>query len=143
MFSDPFGLPQDYAAASDVLKNAAIISMNGNQVVRAFTANTTAGDPKFMKISHQVSGKGANARDRHVIRLDGYAVIGGVEDKTKLVSLYTVAECPKSEASNSAAITTLSVMSAYMTGFLRGRGPGATGLNPNYGYFLRLLNGES
>lgn len=143
MFSDPFGLPQDYAAGSDILKNAAIISMNGSQVVRAFTANTAAGDPKFMKINHQISGKGANARDRHVVRFDAYAVIGGVEDKSKLISLYTVAEMPRSEASNAAAITTMQVLSAYMTGFIRGRGPGATGLNPTYSHFTRLINGES
>lgn len=137
MFADPYAVPVDIASASETHPTA-LVSLTGNASVRIFT-DTDAGGPRNLKISHSVVGKGTSLRNRHLARLESFVVEDTVENRSKPIALYVVADIPVGATSDQ-----VEDLMTSMTGLLRGKSCGASGEAPDPSLFLdRWLQGEA
>lgn len=116
MFADPYLAPKNVASGSAATQAFSLVSNNGTATTRVNTGSYTAGDPKVLKISHSVVGKGANARDRHLVRLEAYPVINSVEVKETPIAFYAVFDIPQVGPTS----TQITSMWRQFVGMLRG-----------------------
>lgn len=100
MFADPVQVPVYVGSgATAKAEDWPIISLQGNAAVRKLKntydqATVIANCPDVMKVSHARVGKGVNARQRHLFRLETSPVVDGVKSTDKVASLYLVADLP-------------------------------------------------
>lgn len=138
MLADPVTAYLDNGSDPADSESYAIISQNGTNTVRR-NNTAEAGAPKLLEISHQIVGKGTSARARHMIRFKCYGLVDGVEDVTKVASMYTVADIPQLGFTSSQ----IEALAVQLAGFLRGiGGTGADAFVPAT-VFERWVGGES
>lgn len=138
MFSDPIVAATDVDSGVAVTKSFGIINNLGTASDRINFA-AAAGDPKLMKISHTNVGKGVSARKRHLVRLEAYGVVGGVEDTTKVASVYLVADIPD----NGITAAQKKQLWQGIVGLIRGSSGNVAYDSDNTIFWDRFLNGES
>lgn len=138
MFSDPLVASVDVDSGAAVTASYTIIN-NLNRATDRINVAAAVGDPKVLKMSHQDVGKGSSARRRHVVRLEAYGVVEGVEDPTKVAALYMVADIPKS------GITAAQEKKLWQqfVGLLRGGSGNVTYDSNEATFYTRFLNGEA
>nr|URG15526.1 MAG: coat protein [Leviviridae sp.] len=138
MFADPFNATYDQAGAAHT-EPYSLISVNGQNSVRVnMTADHEAG-PTTLKISHQLVGKGANARDRHLARFECPQDVEGVPNPANVAAVYVVADIPRGSFTE----TQLNGMWRSIVGLLRG----TNGATPEEGdatvFWDKFLAGQS
>lgn len=134
MFADPLVLTLDQASAAT--KNYVLIQNGGAGSLRVLDAVDDGVYPHFLKISHQVVGKGEAVRDRHLVRLETSSVDGtSIGTKLPLVA-YAVIDAPRAYINSSA----MAAMNKSLTGLIRGATGTAT---PSWSAFWdKLVRGE-
>jgi hypothetical protein len=138
MLPDPFQADVLVASGSAVQQPFTLASLTGQATVRKdLTADD--GEPKVLKFSHTVVGKGASARDRHLVRLEAYVVEDSIENTAKPVALYAVADIPQSGVT----AEQLSALWAQFTGLFIGGSGEATYDGDQTAFFDRWIGGES
>lgn len=115
MLPDPLQAYFDGATSIDTM-NYRIVQMLPTGTVRKINGGA-AGGVNTLKISHSVVGKGAYARDRHLVRFEAYGVVDGVEDPNICGAVYVVADMPRSQALSA---TQRSNLARQVLGTLRG-----------------------
>lgn len=138
MLPDPFTGHSDVAGGTATTYPYTMISMLPNGTVRQNLA-ADAGEPKTLKISHSVVGKGTNARDRHLVRLESYVVEDTIENPAKPISVYVVFDFPKSGVTT----TQKSDLFKRFVGLLRGASGDAANAGTQSQFWDRILAGES
>jgi hypothetical protein len=138
MLPDPYDADLLVPSGSAVQTEFTLVSLAGNSTTRQNVA-ADDGDPKVLKIAHSVVGKGASARDRHLVRMESYVVEDSVEDQSKPIALYAVADIPKSGVT----AAQLSDLWAQFVGLLFGGSGEATYDGDQTIFFDRWLNGEA
>lgn len=139
MLPDPYDAHADVSGGTISTHPFSLVSLAGNASVRENFALTIAGKPKTLKISHSVVGKGASARDRHLVRLESYVVEDGVENPAKPIAFYTVLDIPQVGVT----ATQLSDMFIRYFGMWRGDSGDAANQGDQTEFFDRIVNGES
>lgn len=137
MFADPLVASVEVISGSAVTNPFTLMNLGANSSQRV-DVTAAAGDPKVLKISHTDVGKGTSARTRHLVRLEAYGVVEGVEDPTKVGSVYMVADIPK--AGFSAAQKT--ALFYQFVGLVRGASGNVTYDGDPALFWDRFLNGE-
>lgn len=138
MFSDPLVADVNVTSGGAVTRSFTTINYGVKSTDRVYTA-AAAGDPRVLKISHEVVGKGSTARDRHLVSLKAFSVVGGVEVPTVSANVYLVADIPHS------GITAAQKTALFhqFIGLIRG-GSGNVAYDGVPGDFWdRFLNGEA
>lgn len=138
MLPDPFNGHVDVSGGTPTTKPYTILSMLPNGSVRSYTG-APAGEPKTLKISHSVVGKGTNARDRHLVRLESYVVEESVEVSSKPISAYMVLDIPRSGVTS----TQKADLFKRFVGILRGASGDAANAGDQTNFWDRVMNGES
>ena len=138
MLPDPFNAPVDVPSGAAVTAPFTLTSMAANSTVRVNTT-ANAGEPKVLKVSHQVVGKNSAARDRHLVRLESYVVEDSVEQMDKPISFYAVFDVPQAGVTSAQ----LAGMFEQFIGLLRG-GSGDVAYDGDATVlFDRVIGGES
>lgn len=138
MLPDPFNAPVDVSGGTQTTNPYTLVGLGSSQSERC-DVTASAGEPKFMKVSHSDVGKGSTSRKRHMVRLEAYQVVDGAEDKSlPPLALYAVADVPV------AGFTSNQVTDLYrqFCGLLRGCGGDAANQADATVFFNRWLNGE-
>lgn len=140
MYAEPFVCDYDSTVASgSTPQTFAVISFpTGRSSLRKNNAADTGALPEVMKVSHEVVGKGAGARDRHMIRFEVSSTDtdDNVGTTTPAVA-YAVFDIPRLNC----LTNTPTILARMLTGFLRGAN--ADDGTPDYTTNLaKLLNGE-
>lgn len=118
MLPDPFNADKVVPSGAAVQQPFTQVSLSGGASVRKDLTSDDGG-PKVMKLSHNTVGKGDSIRDRHLVRLEAYVVEDSVEDQSKPIALYAVADIPR----NGVTASQLSALWKQFTGlFLGGSG---------------------
>jgi hypothetical protein len=138
MFADPFQVPVLMTSGAATFGNATLVELQGNNSVRRFS-QAEPNMPKFLKISHNQVGKGQNARDRHLARIEGFVHdADGIETHIPY-ALYAVADIPRVGVSPAE----LQRLYRRFTGLFFGGSSNTTyGHDENY-FYNRWLRGES
>jgi len=138
MFADPLAANNDVSGGSPTVENYVLTSMGPNGSTRVFPTATT-GYPKVCRISHTTVGKGKSQRVRHLVRLEAYQIVDGVED-TSLppFAVYAVADVPVGVTSDQK-----SNMANRFVGLIRGASGDAANATNRGVFWDKWLNGES
>lgn len=134
MFADPHTLYEHVLSGADVTQPFTLLQLGTGSSVRKNLARPTAEHPLIMKVSHNVVGKGAQQRNRHVVRFDTPLVVDGVEVPNMNISAYVVMDKPVLDVSNSHTYLWRSII-----GCLKGDSDGA-GSTANF--WNRWMAGE-
>lgn len=138
MLSDPLVADVDVPSGSAVTASFTLLNMKPNGTDRInFAADV--GEPKVLQISHTNVGKGAAARKRHLVRMESYSVVDGLEDPTKKAAIYLVADIPDVGIT----ATQKSDLFRQFVGLLRGGSGNVTYDADPTAFFDRFLNGEA
>jgi len=139
MFSDPLVADVNVISGGAVTRPFTTVNYGVKSTDRVYVA-AAAGDPKSLKISHTTVGKGATARDRRLVSLVAYPVVGGVEvQTTPSLKVQLVVDCPQQGIT--AAQKT--AMFHQFIGLIRG-GSGNVAYDGVPGDFWdRFMNGEA
>ncbi|DAD50875.1 coat protein [ssRNA phage SRR5467090_9] len=138
MFSDPLVADVNVTSGGAVTKPFTTINYGTRSTDRVYIA-AAAGDPRQLKISHEVVGKGSAARDRHLVSLVAYGVVGGVEVPSTKATVYLVADIPQSGIT--AAQKT--AMFHQFVGLIRGGSGNVAYDGLPADFWDRFLNGEA
>jgi hypothetical protein len=138
MLPDPFDLDTIVASGSAVQQPYTLAALTGQAAVRK-DLTASDGEPKVLKISHTTVGKGASVRDRHLVRLEAYVVEDSVEDQSKPIALYAVADIPR----NGVTAAQLSDLWEQFTGLFLGGSGEVTYDGDQTVFFDRWIGGES
>lgn len=118
MFPDPMSGAIDAAAATYV---TFVRIYSSERATKYRNSSATAGVPRLLEIEHTTVGKGAQQRQRHLVRLTTYAVVEGVEDLAQPSIAYAVFDIrlglPESQSDQ---------LFTHLSGFLRGNTGSAT-----------------
>lgn len=140
MLPDPFTGYIDNGSGLTNSRSWARIAATGSQSDYRNIAESTAGNPRKMRISHTKVGKGLDVRDRRLLRVEAHPIVDGVENETKVCALYVVLDRPQ-------GITDAQVdgLVKQISGILRGKGSATTGdSSPDLTQFWnRFRNGEA
>lgn len=78
MFANELTAPYETVDGAALSRDYTLVSTNGMTSVRR-CIDGAPGYPNTLKISHQLVGKGANQRTRHLVRLDTHRVVENVD----------------------------------------------------------------
>jgi len=137
MYADPFVCPNDNVSPGVESRTYDLISFpTGSQSIRKNAATDDGLSPEWMKVSHQVVGKGDAIRDRHMVRFEASSVDGTAIGTHQSVVAYAVFDIPRAYKGASIEYQ----LCRQLCGFLRGIKDGEISvLTTN---FAKLLNGE-
>lgn len=138
MLADPFVLKVNVESGPGINRSFTLLNVAGNSTTRSCAA-VPVGGPRVLKISHSQVGKGSTLRNRHLARLEAYALDeNGDERKDRPISAHVVLDIPVE--ATAAQITDLW---KYFVGLLRG-GSSEVAYDGDQTYFWdRLILGES
>lgn len=140
MLPDPFQAKVDYAG-TEISEPYTLISLTPTSSVRR-RLTAAAGEAKVMKISHTTVGKGANKRDRHLVRLESYRLVDGVEDVNQPLAIYAVLDVPAGLPVITGEENQLNTLWYRFCGLLRGAGGDAANAGVESYFFHRWHQGE-
>lgn len=138
MFSDPIVAACDVDSGVAVTKSFTIINTQGKATDR-INASAAIGEPKVLKMNHTSVGKGSSARKRHLVSLEAYGVVGGVEDPSLVGKVYLVADIPDTGFTDAAK----KLLWQQFVGLVRGASGNVTYDSDVATFWTRFLNGES
>lgn len=138
MYADPYSAFEITPSGGEVSNDFTITSLQANSTVRRYFG-ATDGEPTVLKMSHSVVGSGASKRDRHLVRLESYVVVDEVEDLSKPISIYAVADIPQAGVTSAQ----LTALWAQFVGLLLGSSGSVAYNNDQSEFFDRWVQGES
>lgn len=138
MYTDPFVCPNDNVTPQPESRTFNLINWpTPGSSLRKNTETDTGLFPEWMKISHQVVGKGDATRDRHMVRFEASSVDGTAIGTHQPVVAYAVFDIPRAYKGTNIEYQ----LARLLVGFIRGTHQGEE--SPDYTTnFAKLLNGE-